>query len=329
MEANRVIDSPKKLPISLRISVTERCQLRCLYCMPPEGVPKRSHKDILTFEEIIGFVRVLKSAYGLSKVHVTGGEPSVRANIVDLIKMLSHEDISDIALTTNGHFLRETALPLKEAGLKRVNISLDSLIPKTYARLTRGGDLQQSLDGLEAAIRSGLSPIKLNTIVIRGINVDEVVSIARFALDRGCEVRFLELMPIGPAADHFDEWFVSSPQVRQKLSEAFDLSPEPARPGHSSRRFVAKDTQGRRGIIGFISSISEPFCDGCRRLRLTASGQLVGCLGMGNGVDIRSLLRATPPAPPSRIEEGVREALSLKRNGQAFVTRNLMALTGG
>jgi len=324
-----MISPPQELPISLRISVTDRCQLRCLYCMPPDGVPKRSREDILSFEEIVHFIRVLKPLYGLSKVHITGGEPTIRPNLADLIERLAREEISDIALTTNGQLLCETAMPLKNAGLKRVNISLDSLTPKTYARLTRGGDLQRTLDGLEAALSSGLSPIKLNTIVIRGFNSDEVVSIARFALDRGCEVRFLELMPIGPAAEHFDQWFVSSAQVSAKVSEAFDLCAEPARPGNSSRRFVAKDGQGREGVIGFISSITEPFCAGCRRLRLTASGQLVGCLGIGEGVDIRPLLRGTQPAAASRLVEAVQEALRLKRNGQAFITRNLMAVTGG
>ncbi len=324
-----MISPPQEQPISLRISVTDRCQLRCVYCMPPGGVPKRSREDILSFEEIVRFVRAVKSHYGLSKVHITGGEPSVRPNIVDLIERLAREGISDIALTTNGHLLCGTALALKNAGLKRVNISWDSLTPKTYARLTRGGDLERALEGLDAALCSGLSPIKLNMIVIRGFNSGEVVKIARFGLDRGCEVRFLELMPIGPAAEHFDKWFVSSDQVRAKLSKAFDLCEAPARPGHSSRRFVAKDRQGRQGVIGFISSISGPFCAGCRRLRLTASGQLVGCLGIGTGVDIRPLLRGTGPADGRRLVEAIQEALSLKRNGQAFVTRNLMTLTGG
>lgn len=324
-----MIRAPREQPVSLRISVTDRCQLRCLYCMPPDGVPKRSREDILSFEEIVRFVRAVKSHYGLSKVHITGGEPSVRPNIVDLIERLARDQIPDIALTTNGQLLCETAPLLKNAGLKRVNISLDSLRPKTFARLTRGGDLKRALEGLEAALRAGLSPIKLNMLVMSGFNSGEVVEIARFGLDRGCEVRFLEVMPIGPAAEHFDEWFVSSAEVREKLLEAFDLRPEPARPGHSSRRFITTDGQGREGVIGFISSISGPFCAGCRRLRLTASGQLVGCLGIGRGVDIRPLLRGTGPAAARRLGEAVQEALSLKRNGQAFVTRNLMTLTGG
>ncbi len=324
-----MISPSQQEQISLRISVTDRCQLRCLYCMPSEGIPKRSQQEILSFEEIIRFVRVLKTHCTLSKVHITGGEPLVRRNIADLVEKLAREGIIDIALTTNGQLLCKAVLRLKKAGLKRINISLDSLTPKTFARLTRCGDLQHTLDGVEAALRSGLCPVKLNMIVIRSLNSDEVAQIARFGLDRGCEVRFLELMPLGPAAEHFDEWFVSSAEVRAKLSEAFDLCSEPARPGDSSRRYIARDSQGREGVIGFISSSSEPFCAGCHRLRLTASGQLVGCLAMGNTVDVRSLLRGTQPTAACHLIKAIRTALRLKRNGRVFVTRNPMVLTGG
>ena len=316
-------------PISLRISVTDRCQLRCLYCMPPEGVPKRGRQDILSFEEILRFVRLVKSHFGLSKVHITGGEPLVRPNIPDLIEKLVREGIADIALTTNGHCLPEAAWQLKQAGLKRINISLDSLDPRTFARLTRGGNLRHAMEGLTAASRNGFSPIKLNVIVMRGFNSDEVVQLGRFGLDRGCEVRFLELMPIGPAAEHFDEWFVSSAEVRVRLSKAFDLYSEPTRLGDSSRRFLARDNQGREGFIGFISSNSGPFCTDCRRLRLTACGELVGCLAVGKALGIRHILRGVQPAATPRLIEAAQKALGLKRNGQAFVTKNLMAMTGG
>ncbi len=324
-----MIASGQQQSISLRISVTDRCQLRCLYCMPPEGVPKRDHRDVLRFEEIVSFVRALKSHYELSKVHITGGEPLVRPDIPDLIEKLVREGIADIALTTNGYYLPETAWQLKQAGLKRLNISLDSLDPSTFARLTRGGDVRHALEGLTAALRSGFSPIKLNVIVMRGFNSDEVVRLGRFGLDRGCEVRFLELMPIGPAAEHFDEWFVSSAEVKARLSQAFVLCPEPVRAGDSTRRFLARDNQAREGFIGFISSSSGPFCPGCRRLRLTACGELVGCLAIGKALDIRPILREAQPADTDSLIEAVQKALNLKRNGQAFVTRNLMTMTGG
>ncbi len=324
-----MIRPSRQQPISLRISVTQRCQLRCLYCMPPEGVPKRDRADILSFEQIVRFVRILKSNCGLSKLHITGGEPLVRPHVADLIGMLVREGVGNIALTTNGHLLGDLALPLKKAGLDRLNISLDTLDSATYRHLTRGGDLRDTLAGIDAAMASGLRPIKLNMIVIKGLNSDEVVPIAQFGLDRGCEVRFLELMPIGPGAEHFAEWFVPSTQVKAKLSEAFDLTPEPIRPGDSARRYFATDGQGREGFLGFISSTSKPFCAGCRRLRLTACGELVGCLATGLAVNIQPLLRGAQVDTADRLMEIVQEALRLKRDGGGFVTRNLMTLTGG
>ena len=322
-------DRAATVPISLRISVTDRCQLRCSYCMPPGGVPKRSRKDVLTFEQIVHFVRTVKQGFGLAKVHLTGGEPLLRAGVTDLVGMLAEQGIADLAMTTNGQLLAETAGRLKDAGLARVNVSLNTLRPRAFADLTRGGDLRLTLAGLEAAVRSRLSPVKLNVTVLRNVNSDEVVQIARFALDRGCEVRFLELMPIGPAAEPFDRLFVSSGEVGARLSEAFDLSPLPGPPGGSARRFRARDAQGRNGVIGFISPCSRPFCADCRRLRLTACGRLVGCLGIGEGPDIRPLLRGAPAPGEPRLVGAVRDALALKRNGRAFVTANLMTLTGG
>ncbi len=324
-----MISRPQPQPISLRVSVTDRCQLRCLYCMPSQGVPKRDHSEILSFEEIVRFVHVLKGHYGLSKVHITGGEPLIRPNVVDLIGMLTREGISDLALTTNGHLLPEMALPLKKAGLTRLNISLDTLEPATYRKLTRRGSLQDTLAGIDAATEAGFAPVKLNTIVLKGVNSDEIVSIARFGLARSCEVRFLELMPIGPAAEHFDEWFVSSAEVTDTLSKAFDLSPTRAKPGGSSRRYHARDAQGTAGIIGLISSTSRPFCGGCHRLRLTANGELVGCLATGATLNIRPFLGVSQTSESGRLIETVRQAMSLKRNGKDFVTPNLMAMTGG
>lgn len=327
MEKCSVISTWQSNPISLRVSVTDRCQLRCLYCMPSEGVPKRDHSEILSFEEIVRFVRVLKGHYGLSKVHITGGEPLIRPDVVDLIGMLSGEGISDLALTTNGHLLPEMALALKKAGLSRLNISIDTLEPATYRKLTRRGSLQDTLAGIDAATEAGFAPVKLNTIVMKGVNSDEIVSIARFGLARGCEVRFLELMPIGPGAEYFDEWFVSSAEVTDTLSKAFDLSQMSQKSGGSSRRYMVRDFQGTTGFIGLISSTTRPFCGGCHRLRLTANGELVGCLATGTTLNIRPFLGESLDS--DRLIETVRQAMSLKRNGKDFVTPNLMSMTGG
>ncbi len=324
-----MISRPQPKPISLRLSVTDRCQLRCLYCMPSEGVTKRDHCEILSFEEILRFVGVLKSHYGLSKVHITGGEPLIRPGVVDLIAMLSGEGISDLALTTNGHLLPEMALPLKKAGLNRVNISIDTLVPETYRKLTRRGNLPDTLAGIDAALDAGLGPVKLNTIVMKGVNSDEIVSMARFGLDRGCEVRFLELMPIGPSAEYFDKWYVSSADVTEILSKAYELSPANQKAGGSSRRYIARDAQGSEGFIGLISSTSKPFCGGCRRLRLTASGELVGCLAMGATLNIRPILQKAQTSVSDQLIQVVSEAMSAKRNSTEFITPNLMSMTGG
>jgi len=316
-------------PISLRISVTDRCQLRCIYCMPACGVPKRSHSDVLTFEQIVRFVRTVKRRFGLSKVHLTGGEPLLRTDIDLLVAMLAEQGAPDLAVTTNGQLLGQLAGRLKDAGLKRVNISIDSLAPETFCRVTRGGELQRTLDGLDAALDSRLAPVKINVTVLRNVNTQQIAGIARFGLHRGCEVRFLELMPIGPAAGQFDHLFVSSAEVKTALSEAFDLSPLPGPPGGTSRRFLVTDTRGRKGVIGFISPVSEPFCAGCRRLRVTACGQLVGCLAIGRGPDIRALLRRSAGPDPDQLVRAVREALGVKRSLHAFPTKNLMTFTGG
>ncbi len=316
-------------PVSLRVSVTNRCQLRCFYCMPVGGALKAARCDILGFEEIIGFVGVLRRHFGMSKVHLTGGDPLVRPGLTDLVAMLAREAIGDLALTTNGQLLAAMAVDLRRAGLARVNISLDSLKPETFRWLTRGGDVCRTLQGLEAALECGLAPVKLNVAVLRNVNSDEVVDIARFGLQRGCEVRFLELMPIGPAAKRFEEWFVSSREVRARLEAAFDLRPAGGQPGGSSRNYVARDGQGRGGIIGFISPHSSPFCDDCRRLRLTADGLLIGCLAQGQGQNIRPLVRGRYAPDVSGLVAAIHSVLSLKRRGRRFDTTNAMVQIGG
>ena len=316
-------------PISLRLSVTDRCQLHCLYCSPPWDDEELSSPEILDFEEMLCFIRMVKRRFGLSKVHITGGEPLVRPGITDFVTMVAHEQIADLALTTNGQLLAPIARDLKRAGLDRVNISLDSLNAQTFRWLTRGGELRHTLTGIEAAVHCGLSPVKLNTTVLRNVNCREVVDIARFGLDRGCEVRFLELMPIGPAAKRFTDFFVPSAEVRAKLAEVFDLRPAPAQSDSSSRNYTATDSQGRRGLIGFISSQTAPFCHDCRRLRLTAAGQLIGCLARGEGPNVRSLLRNGNACNGEPLVEAIHNALRLKRNAGHFSTSELMATVGG
>jgi GTP 3',8-cyclase len=241
----------------------------------------------------------------------------------------SFSNVHALALTTNGQLLDTMALDLKQAGLPRVNISLDSLNAETFRYLTRGGELCHTLAGIEAALESGLSPVKLNVTVLRNVNDHEVVDIARYGLERGCEVRFLELMPIGPAADRFEEFFVPSTEVREELAEAFELESAPSLCGKSSVDYLARDAHGRKGTIGFISPQTVPFCRDCRRLRLTATGQLIGCLARGEGADIRRFLRDDDFSDNELLAEAICDALRLKRNGGPFRTTELMARVGG
>ena len=281
-------------PISyLRISVTDRCNLRCVYCMPPEGVPWVPHDAILTYEEIVTVVRAA-AELGISKVRLTGGEPLVRLGIVDLVRLLSEiPGIDDLAMTTNALLLSSQALDLAQAGLHRVNISLDSLRPDRYERITRGGCLEDALTGMEAARRAGLDPIKINTVVIRGVNDDEVVDLARRTMDEGWNLRFIELMPVGNGGlidEHWLDKVVTAEEIRAEIESALGLL-EPAKisVGNGPARYYR--LPGARGTLGFITPISEHFCYRCNRMRLSADGQLRPCLLSDDEIDLRTPLR--------------------------------------
>jgi cyclic pyranopterin phosphate synthase len=313
-------------PLSLRLSVTSRCQLRCRYCAPADGLA--GPPAALASDEIIDFVRALGRHYPLRKVHLTGGEPLTRPDILALVAALARKGAADLALTTNGHRLATMAADLRRAGLGRVNISLDSLDPDTYRRLTRGARLAPVIAGIEAACRAGFAPIKLNMVVLRGINDHEVAEVVRWGLERGCQVRLLELMPIGVARPHFDEWFLSTAEVRERLAGHFDLQPVAGAAGESSRNFMARGEKAG-GIVGFISPCSDSFCSGCRRLRLTAEGRLLGCLAQPDGVDVRTALRAAGPERDALLSAAVEKALALKRNGRRFAAQGPMIAVGG
>jgi cyclic pyranopterin phosphate synthase len=304
--------------------------MRCVYCKPgrcEDNCPDSLGE--LCLDTMLEIVRFLRVQFGLSKVHLTGGEPLMRAGIVDLVRGLRVEAISDIAMTTNGQLLARNARELRQAGLHRVNISLDSLRPDMFSRLSRGGILQRTLDGISAAMASGLRPMKLNVTVLRPFNLCEVCDLARFGLDRGMEVRFLELMPIGPAAGQFQRWYVSSEEVRDVLSSQFTLQSLSSMPTGSTRRHTAHDGGDTSGTIGFISAVSEPFCSGCRRLRLTAAGRLVGCLAEGRGVDLVPVLGLGGTEWREGLVRAIQRAMAQKRRGTVFRTDRLMAETGG
>ncbi len=281
-------------PISyLRISVTDRCNLRCVYCMPPQGVPKRPHDEILRYEEIETVVRVA-AEMGITKVRLTGGEPLVRPGVVELVRMLDRVNgIDDLAMTTNGILLGEYAGELAQAGLQRVNVSLDTLHPERFQRITRCGQWEDVLAGMKAAREAGLEPIKINTVVIRGMNDDETVDFARKTLKPGWHVRFIELMPIGNGMAIAGNWrdrVVTAREVREQIEAA--LGPlEPAKVGVGGGPARYYRLPDAKGTLGFITPISEHFCYRCNRLRLTADGQLRPCLLSDYEIDLRTPLR--------------------------------------
>jgi cyclic pyranopterin phosphate synthase len=269
----------------LRISVTDRCNLRCIYCMPPEGVPQMSHSEVLSYEEIRAIVQAAVQL-GVNKVRLTGGEPLVRAELPKLVGMLSQiEGIEDLSLTTNGTTLKKHALELKQAGLLRVNVSLDTLKADKFRYITRLGKLNNVLDGIEAAKDAGFHRVKINTVVMRGINDDEILDFAKMTYEDGWHVRFIELMPFKGAAE-----FVPSIELRQHISLLGKLMPCASITGNGPATYYR--LAGAKGSIGFISPLTEPsFCSRCNRIRLTSDGRLRPCL-LGEGeIDLKMPLR--------------------------------------
>ena len=281
-------------PISyLRISVTDRCNLRCLYCMPPQGVPSRSHRDILRYEEIETIVQAA-AELGVSKIRLTGGEPLVRLGLVDLVSMLARiSGIDDLAMTTNGILLSRYAADLARAGLQRINVSLDTLRPARFKRVTRCGRLADVLGGMKAARAAGLEPIKVNTVVIRGMNDDEVVDMARKTMEAEWNVRFIEVMPLGNGVMADGGWrerVVTAHEIRRRIESVLgELEPAKMDVGNGPARYYR--LPGAEGTLGFITPVSEHFCYQCNRLRLTADGQLRPCLLSDQEIDLRTPLR--------------------------------------
>ncbi len=272
----------------LRISITDRCNLRCRYCMPATGVPWLPPEDILTYEEILRLVR-LCTGLGFRKFRVTGGEPLVRKGVLDFLAQLAQtEGVQDLTLTTNGVLLRPMAAKLKEAGVKRINISLDTLDPDKFAEVTRGGRLEEVMAGIHASLEAGLNPVKLNMVVIRGFNDTELADFVRLAQEYPLHIRFIELMPIGASAANGGE-MVSVAEMKQRL-DFLNLVPVKGPEGAGPAQHYSGN--GIMGSIGFISALSQHFCAGCNRVRLTADGKLKPCLHSAQEFDLRELLRS-------------------------------------
>ena len=273
----------------LRIAVTDRCNLRCVYCMPPEGVPRIPHDEILSYEEIRTVVQAA-AELGITRIRITGGEPLVRADLSKLVQMLSElEGVDEVALTTNGTLLKQYALELKQAGLKRVNVSLDTLSPDRFQRITRIGELKDVLDGIEAARNAGLNPVKINTVVMRGINDDEVLDFVKMACTEDWHIRFIELMPFGDVVE-----FVPSCELQQRISLLGEL--EPCSTNIGAGPAISYRLAGAKGTIGFISPLTESsFCSRCNRVRLSPDGKLRPCLMVEDAIDLKWPLRNNAP----------------------------------
>ena len=266
----------------LRISLTDKCNLRCRYCMPEEGVRKRSHHEMMNEDEVVAAVEVAASL-GIHKIRLTGGEPLVKKNIVSICRRVAAvEGIEEVCLTTNGILLPGLAPSLKEAGVKRINLSLDTLDPERYAYITRIGKLEQFRAGLEAALTAGFDKVKINAVLIGGFNDDEIERLANLTMEYPVDMRFIELMPIQNHDEFGQEAYVPYSRVLEKLPEAMPLS----RDGGVAKLYRLP---GAKGNIGLISPVSAHFCGECNRLRLTADGKLKPCLHSADEYSIKGM----------------------------------------
>ncbi|HUC37374.1 MAG TPA: GTP 3',8-cyclase MoaA [Acidimicrobiales bacterium] len=285
-----LVDGYGRVHTDLRISVTDRCNLRCVYCMPEEGVPVLPRSELLTFEEIERVAAVARGL-GIDSVRITGGEPLVRRGIVDLVRRLARIGFGDMALTTNGTSLPPLARALSEAGLRRVNISCDSLRPERFGTIRRRGRLENVLEAMASAEEAGLGPVKVNVVLMAGWNDDEVADFAAFARDTGRIVRFIEFMPLDAQGSWSNDLVVPGEEVLEKVNALWPVEPvahceDPAAP---VERFRFTDGKGE---IGIIRSVTQPFCSACDRLRLTADGAVRNCLFSDAELSVRDVLRS-------------------------------------
>lgn len=289
----------------MRISVTDRCNFRCVYCMPLEGVQLRPREEYLTHEEILEVVRA-GVKLGIDRIRITGGEPLVRAGIVELCQGIKEAGVTDLSLSTNGLMFARMAPDLKRAGLDRVNISLDTFRPERLRQIARiVDDPQPILDAVEAALELEMHPVKINMVVMRGWNDDEIVDMARLTLERPLHVRYIEVMPFSEAYEFAPDVLVPAAEIRERLMDAFgDLEPvrEGVR-GNGPARYWR--IPGAMGTVGFISAMTECFCGGCNRVRLSADGKINPCLGHVTEYDLKPVLRR-----PGHTEEELLAALS-------------------
>jgi cyclic pyranopterin phosphate synthase len=276
----------------LRLSVTEHCNYRCFYCRDDEHTPNCKREDILSYEDIEKIVQLF-AQLGIIKVRLTGGEPLLRRGIAKIAKLISRIDgINDVPLSTNAHLLAKFAGKLYQNGINRVNISIDSLIPERFEKVTRGGDLSEVIKGIDAAIQAGMHPIKINTVAMHGVNEDEIESMIDFAIDKGIDIRFIETMPIGSAGIEALTQHISKKDILAKINKHLNnqltsiASNKTAGPAHNFK------IKGTNSTVGIISAVSNNFCQTCNRIRLTAKGDLILCLGQQDSISLRDAVRS-------------------------------------
>ena len=310
---NTLIDRFGRQVTYLRVSVTDRCDFRCVYCMS-EDMNFLPRAQVLTLEEILFICRAF-TELGVSKIRLTGGEPLVRHNVMWLVRELGNIDGLDLNLTTNASQLERYAGQLREAGIRRLNISLDSLKAERFQRMSRVGELDKVLRGIEAAHAAGFDRVRLNAVVLKGLNDDEPADLVRFAVDRGLNIAFIEEMPLGLVDSHDRALSqCSSDEIRAQLERHFDLLPCHDHTGGPARYLAVAGTDTR---VGFISPHSHNFCEACNRVRLTTEGRLLLCLGQEHSVDLKQVIRAHP-GDMGTLKQAIRDSMAIKPKGHEF-----------
>jgi cyclic pyranopterin phosphate synthase len=330
-DAPQLVDKYGRHITYIRLSITDRCDFRCTYCMAEE-MTFLPREQVLSLEECLRIVKVFVSL-GVTKVRITGGEPLVRKNALWLIQELGKlEGLKELVMTTNGSQLERFAVPLKDAGLKRVNVSVDSLRPERFKAMTRVGDLHKVLRGIAAAKAAGFKPIKLNTVMVRGVNDDEFADLAQFAVDNEHDISFIEEMPLGEVDHSRASTYYSSDDALMELKKRFTLVPSAETTGGPARYWRIPGTQTK---VGFISPHSHNFCDSCNRVRISCKGELFPCLGQNDMLDLMPALR-THPNDDQPLRQAIVDSMGIKPKGHDFnlflkkpKVMRFMSLTGG
>ena len=329
--SEKLIDRFGRTVNYVRISVTDRCDFRCVYCMDEE-MKFLPRAQLLTLEELATIGRAFIEL-GVDKVRITGGEPLIRRNVIKLFQDIGQlPGLRELVITTNGSQLPKLAQQLKDAGVKRINISLDSLNAEKFKRITRTGNLKDVLAGLQMAMDVGFERIKLNTVILKNRNDDEIIDLVQFAIDRNIDISFIEEMPLGVIGDHDRaEAYYSSDQIRVDIEKSMTLIPTTESTGGPSKYYKIPNTETR---VGFISPHSHNFCDQCNRVRLTCEGKLLLCLGQEHSVDLRRVVRGNP-GDMDRLKQAIRDSMTIKPKGHDFnleakpIILRHMSVTGG